>query len=117
MTSQKFISTAGDSVGSPSNNIVFYDSKGKETKNEEHSAAKIVKYSDMDRFYLKAGGPSLDSYNPIIDRLDKGDSRVRGSILYFRHVEVDKGVFDKYIDFLSTRNTYLLNQVEASRKR
>ncbi len=95
----------------------LYDSVGESTQEEESSAAKTIQFSAGNRHYIKVGGRPPASYNPIVDSLDATDSRSRGKDLFFKYEEVDKDLFQQYVEFLKTRNTYLLNQVEASRKR
>tara|TARA_R110000765_G_scaffold223158_3_gene327309 strand:- start:1248 stop:1601 length:354 start_codon:yes stop_codon:yes gene_type:complete len=117
MTEQKMISDVEKALGVDELETELYNSSGNKTEEENLSAAKIVKFSAGNRYYIKTGGRPTVSYNPIIDDLATTDSRHRGKELLFKYEEVDNGLFEQYVEFLKTKNTYLLNQVETLRKR
>jgi hypothetical protein len=117
MTEQKIISSVEEVLEVNELEIILYNSDGEDTQKESSSAAKLAKFSAGDRYYIKVGGRPPVSYNPIIDDLKTTDSRHRGKEMLFKYEEVDRGLFEQYIEFLKTKNTYLLNQVEVLRKR
>jgi len=117
MTEQKIVSSVEDVLEVDELETTLYNSDGEDTQEDGSSAAKTVKFSAEDRYYIKVGGRPSVSYNPIIDDLKTTDSRHRGKEMLFKYEEVNKDLFEQYIEFLKTKNTYLLNQVEILRKR
>jgi len=117
MTEQKIVSSVEETFEVNELETILYNNVGEDTQEEESSAAKTVKFSAGDRHYIKVGGRPSVSYNPIIDDLKTTDSRHRGKEMLFKYEEVNKDLFEQYIEFLKTKNTYLLNQVEILRKR
>ena len=113
----KMVSSVEETLEVNELETTLYNSKGESTLEEFSSAAKTVKFSAGNRYYIKVGGRPPISYNPIVDDLATADSRHRGKEMLFKYEEVDKNLFEQYVEFLKTRNTYLLNQVEALRKR
>ena len=117
MTEQKIVSNVEEVLGVDELETALYDSAGEDTQEEGLSAAKTVGFSAGNRYYIKVGGRPPMAYNPIVDDLATADRRYRGKDPLFKYEEVNQDLFEQYIEFLKTKNTYLLNQVELLRKR
>ncbi len=97
-------------------NINYYTKDGSKIDSEITAIAKEIEYSSGAKYFILINRKNK-LFNPIIDKKESKSSKGGGSLLEFNMKEVDQKVFDKYIEFLKTKNTYLLSQSELLRGR
>lgn len=111
----KFISNPSEMRGENDVSISLTAETGGVTKDELVAAAKTVATSGATKFLVKASKRQRRLFNPIVDKIDQ--KSVIRTELEFDFLDVSKDCYDAYIEYLKTRNSYMLTKAELFAKR
>lgn len=110
-----FVSNTKEISSLPSNRlkINYYDSDGKILEEESSAVAKETKYTKGSKFYILTSRRSK-LFNPISDKINQ-KAKGKGGLPEFTMKEVDQKTFNRYLEFLKSKQTYILRQAELLR--
>lgn len=96
--------------------VVYLDSDAKEIDGPNGAVAKQIQYAKGSKYYLMANrGNKL--FNPLKDDINAKTIHAKKKLDEFEMREVTKKSFDKYVEYLKTKNSYHLGQAEIERGR
>jgi hypothetical protein len=111
----KFISNADEMRAEKDVSVNLVTETGAVTNSESLAAAKSVSTSGSTKFLVRASKRQRRLYNPIVDKIDQ--KSVIRTELEFDFQDVSKDCYDSYIEYLKTRNSYMLTKAELFAKR
>jgi len=111
----KFINEAAQLRDAKDPTITLTGETGNEIKNENLAVAKNLVLSSAAKFYVRASKRQRRLYNPIVDKIDQRS--VPRTELEFVFQEVSKDCYDSYVEYLKTRNSYMLTKADLFAKR
>ena len=93
--------------------IFYYDENSSLVNKEKDAACKSVIRSNSASFFVRKARGGGGLFNPITNKLNEKDRRHQDK---FTMTKVTKAVFDKYLSFLKTKDTSLLNAATRGNK-
>jgi len=111
----KFISETDQLRETNKPTMVFVSSAGYEIKEENNAAAKQMIMSSVSKFFVRSSKRQRRLFNPIVDKIDQ--KSVLRTELEFEFQEVNKDCYDSYLEYLKTRNSYMLTKADLFAKR
>jgi hypothetical protein len=111
----KFISNPTEMRAENEASVSLVTETGAITNNETFAAAKTIATSGATKFLIKASKRQRRLFNPIVDKIDQ--KSVIRTELEFDFQDVSKECYDSYLEYLKTRNSYMLTKAELFAKR